>query len=165
MIEVYPNLFVGNENDYKLNVSRQDGWAVVHACKDPYHRQFLGYSSKGAPRGPEYLLARRGDRLALNIVDVKNPNYFSKEGMIDPALDFIDEALNHGLKVLVHCNLGGSRGPAIALIYMASRLGALPVESLEVAEQEFRSLYPYYNPEFGLREHLRQNWMDYCNKR
>ena len=163
MIEIYQNLFVGDENDYELEVSRQEGWAVVHACKEPYHRQFLGYSGRGAPKGPEYFLARRGDRLALNIVDVKNPDFFSKESMIDPALDFIDETRDQGLKVLVHCNQGGSRGPSIALLYMAARLGALPSESLEATEKEFRSRYPHYNPESGLREHLRQNWKSYCD--
>ena len=164
MIEVHQNLFVGNQSDYDFEVSRQDGWAVVHACKDPYHRRFLDYKGRGAPKDhPEYLLAKRGDRLALNIVDAHDPAFFSKDEMIIPALDFIDEALSRGLKVLVHCNLGESRGPSIALLYMAARLGALPAESLEAAEEKFRSIYPLYSPKFGLREHLRQNWRSYCD--
>ncbi len=164
MIEVHQNLFVGNQIDYDFEVSRENGWAVVHACKEPYHRQLLGYRGRAAPKDhPEYLLARRDDELTLNIVDVNNPAFFSKEEMIEPALDFIDEALSRGLKVLVHCNLGESRGPSLALLYMAARLGALPSESLEAAEQKFRSIYPFYNPKFGLREHLRQNWESYCD--
>ncbi len=163
MIEVHQNLFVGNQRDYDFEVSRQDGWAVVHACKEPYHRLFLNYKTRGAPKGDEYFLAKRGDRLALNIVDVNNPAFFSKEEMIEPALDFIDEALSRGLKVLVHCNLGESRGPSLALLYMTARLGALPSESLEAAEEKFRSIYSFYNPKFGLREHLHQNWKSYCD--
>lgn len=163
MIEVHQNLFVGNLRDYDFEVSRQDGWAVVHACKEPYHRQFLGYSGRGAPKGDEYYLAQRGDRLALNIVDAPDPAFFSKDEMIIPALDFIDDALSRGLKVLVHCNQGESRGPSIALLYMAARLGALPSESLEAAEEKFRSIYPLYSPKVGLREHLRQNWRSYCD--
>jgi len=164
MIEVHQNLFVGNQSDYDFKVSKQDGWAVVHACKEPYHRLFLDYKGRGAPKDhPEYLLAKRGNRLALNIVDVDNPAFFSKEEMIEPALDFIDEALSRGLKVLVHCNQGESRGPSLALLYMAARLGAIPSESLEAAEEKFRSIYPFYNPKYGLREHLRQNWRSYCD--
>ena len=115
MIKVDNNLFVGDERDYEFNVSRQDGWAIVHACKDPYHRQALGYRTRGAPKDhPEYLVARRGNRLILNIVDANDPSFFAKE-MIDQALDFIDKSLSNGKKVLVHCNQGESRSPSIAL--------------------------------------------------
>jgi len=70
MIEVYLNLFVGDQSDYEINVATQEGWAVVHACKEPYHRQALGYRVRGAPKDhPEYLVARRGNRLILNIVE------------------------------------------------------------------------------------------------
>jgi hypothetical protein len=164
MIEVYNNLFVGDQNDYEFNVSKQDGWAVVHACKEPYHRQELGYRSLGAPKDhPEYLVARRGHRLLLNIVDANDPSFFAKE-MISQALDFIDEALSSGQKVLVHCNQGESRSPSIALLYLAARAGAIPKESIDEAEKKFISLYPLYNPKPGLREHLRQNWLYYLNR-
>lgn len=164
MIEVYPKLFVGDENDYEFRVVGQEGWAVVHACKEPYHRQALGYRGRGAPKEhPEYLVAPRGNRLILNIVDVNNPAFFDR-GMIEAALDFIDESLTKGLKVLVHCNQGESRSPAIALLYMTARLDALPTESLEAAEEQFRPLYPNYNPKPGIRGHLLQNWEQYCSE-
>ena len=162
MIEVYPDLFVGNQQDYEFNVAKQDGWAVVHACKEPYHRQALGYERRGAPKShPEYLFAHRGNRLILNIVDADNPAFFAPE-MIDAALDFIEQALAGSQKVLVHCNQGQSRSPAIALLYMASRLDALPTSSLEAAEQEFRILYPDYAPKPGIRGYLAQHWEHYC---
>jgi hypothetical protein len=162
MIEVYPNLFVGNEQDYEFKVSNQDGWSVVHACKEPYHRQALGYSGRGAPKNhPEYLVAHRDNRLILNIVDADNPALFAPE-MIDAALDFIEQALARGQRVLVHCNQGRSRSPAIVLLYMASRLDALPTSSLEAAEQEFKTLYPNYAPKSGIRGYLLQHWERYC---
>lgn len=165
MIEVYPNLFVGDQSDYEINVAAQEGWAVVHACKEPYHRQALGYRGRGAPKDhPEYLVARRGNRLILNIVDANDPAFFAKE-MIDAALDFIDEALAKGLKVLVQCNQGESRSPSIALLYMAARLGALPTESLESAEEQFKAIYPNYYPKLGIRGHLRQYWQQYCDEK
>jgi predicted protein tyrosine phosphatase len=165
MIEVYPNLFVGDQIDYELNVLGQKGWAVVHACKEPYHRQALGYRGRTAPEGHrERLVARRGHRLILNMVDARDPSLFSEE-MMDAALDFIDETLDKGLKVLVHSNRGQSRSASIALLYMAARLDELPAESLEAAEEKFKTIYPYYNPQSGIREHLRQNWYRYCRGR
>ena len=108
MTEVCPNLFVGDQKDYDHNVAHQVGWAVVHACKEPYHRQALGYRTRGAPKGhPEYFVAHRGDTLILNLVDVDDPSFFRKE-MFDETLDFIDVKLSLGLKVLIHCNMGES---------------------------------------------------------
>ena len=44
------------------------------------HRDALGYSGKAAPKGhPEYLLARRENRLILNLVDANDPRLFAKE--------------------------------------------------------------------------------------
>ncbi len=102
--------------------------------------------------------------LFLNIIDARDPALFVKEA-IDAALDFIDEALAKGLKVLVHCDRGDSRSPAIVLLYMATRLGTLPAESLEAAEEQFRTLYPNYNPKPGIHGHLRQNWHQYCSEK
>lgn len=162
MIEVYPKLFVGKQEDYEYTVSCQTGWAVVHACKDPYHKQALGYSGGAiSSTHPEYLVARRGNRLILNIVDTPNPSFFSKEGMIDKALDFFDEMRVKDLKVLVHCNQGNSRGPSVTLLYMAARLRVLPADSLESAEQKFKELYASYFPGMGIRGHLRQFWQQY----
>lgn len=162
MREVHQDLFVGDQNDYEFTVAHLLGWAVVHACKLPYHKQAVGYSSQAAPRGhPEYLVARRGARIMLNIVDTDNPAFFSKEGLIDPALNFLDEQRSKELKILIHCNQGESRAPSIALLYMAARLGVLPTDSLEAAEVRFRPLYPNYFPKPGIRGHLRQYWQQY----
>jgi hypothetical protein len=79
MKEIHPHLFVGSEQDYESVVSKQAGWRVVHACKEPYHRRALGYSGRAAPKThPEYLIARRGDRLILNLVDAPDPAYIPK---------------------------------------------------------------------------------------
>ncbi len=119
MIEVYPNLFVGDQADYDDRVQQQEGWRIVHACKEPYHRQALGYTGRAAPQThPEYLIARRGHRLILNMVDANDPAYIPKE-IMDAALAFIYEGLTSGDRVLVHCNQGESRSPSIVLLYLA----------------------------------------------
>ena len=112
MIEVYTNLFVGAEHD-EVSLRGQDGWFVVHACKEPYHRQALGYRGQGAPKHhPEYLIARRDGRLILNLVDVDDVNFISPI-IIDAALGDIHQNIM-SKRVLVHCNQGQSRSPSIA---------------------------------------------------
>jgi predicted protein tyrosine phosphatase len=159
MVEIYANLYVGNQEDYEYEVRLKDGWAIVHACKEPYHRSLLGYTGRGAPKEhPEYLVARRGNRLFLNIVDVDSPDNIPKE-IIDAALSFIDDALSSGKKCLVHCNLGESRSPSIGLLYLASKC-VLP-NTFADAESEFRALYPVYNPKAGIRGFIIGYWKRY----
>lgn len=162
MLEVSPQLYVGDEGDYEREVKHQDGWCVVHACKEPYHRQALGYSGRGAPKDhPEYLIAPRGNRLILNLVDAPLPEFFSTE-IFDAALAFIDNSIKSGKKVLVHCNEGFSRGPSVALLFLASVSKAIPNTSHDEAEQAFIKLYPAYSPKSGIRGFLRNNWARYC---
>lgn len=164
MIEILTNLYIGNQDDYERKVKLQEGWAIVHACKEPYHRQALGYKGRAADRNhPEYLIAKRGNRLILNLVDVDNPEYISKE-IIDTALQFIHDNLNQGLKVLVHCNQGQSRSASIGLLYLAKYTDNLTSENFIDAEKEYIELYPLYNPANGIRTFMLQNWGIYKNK-
>lgn len=162
MIEVMPNLYVGNQADYESIVRGKDGWAVIHACKEPYHRTAVGYTGRAAPKThPEYLIARRGDRLALNLVDVDDPSFIATD-IIDVSLSFIHEQLNAGKKVLVHCNQGASRSAGIALLYMALS-NRLSQESFEKAEQSFKNIYPACAMAGGIRDFLRKNWARYIS--
>jgi predicted protein tyrosine phosphatase len=161
MIEIYPNLFIGNEKDYESRVRNEPGWCVVHACKEPYHRQALGYTKMGAPKDhTEYLIAHRGNRLILNLVDAPDPAYIPKE-IIDAALAFVNTSLNSGSRVLVHCNEGCSRSASIGLLYLAKFTDKLPKGEFLAAEAAFRTIYPPYNPKNGMRGFMRVNWKDY----
>jgi hypothetical protein len=170
MIEVMPRLYVGNQIDWETNVKHKGtgnpkpGWSVVQACKEPYHREALGYVCRGAPRDhAEYLWANRDKRLILNMVDVDDPSYIRPE-MIDNALDFIQSALVGGCdKVLIHCNQGGSRAPGLALFYMHQREGIYPV-GYEPAEHLFRDVYPNFQPAGGIRGYLIAHWDDPPNQ-
>ncbi len=109
MVEIHPNLFVGSQHDYEDNVRGQVGWCVVQACREPYHRQALGYTGQSAPKyHPEYFTARRGNRLILNLNDAANPAHIPKQ-IMDAALTFVEESLGKERRVLVHCNQGQSR--------------------------------------------------------
>jgi len=162
VIEVVSGLYVGDQAAYELEVAGRPGWSVVHACKEPYHRQLLGYSGRGAPKDhPEYLWAERGDRLYLNLVDAPDPVYIPKE-LIDRAVVWIHEALAGGSKVLVHCNQGESRSPTIALLHMAKYTEQFAEMPEADAEAVFRAIYPRYNPGQGMRGFMVNNWSRYA---
>jgi len=151
MIEVANALWVGSQLDYE-QIDNPHEWAVVHACKEPYHRQELGYTTRGAPKDhPEYLFCERDNRLILNLVDVDDPKYVAPE-IIHAAVEFIRK--HQGKNIIVHCNQGRSRSPTIAMLYLASTLGG----DFEAAEEAMRSRYPDYAPANGMREFARANW-------
>jgi hypothetical protein len=162
MIEIHQKLFVGSQTDYERIVRREDGWRVVQACRDPYHRRALRYTGRAAPKGhPEYLIARRSDRLILNLLDADDPSYIPKE-IMDAALAFIEESLGLGCRVLVHCNQGQSRGPSIGLLYLAAKTEAFSGLGFEAAHDRFREIYPGYDPHPGVRGFLMIHWTLYC---
>jgi hypothetical protein len=168
MIEIYPNVWVGDQNATILSYNEdpfENEWYVLHCCKEPYHRQFVGYISRGAPKDhPEYLFARRGNRMALNMVDAPKPEFFSPD-MIKAGLDFLEEGYKAGKKLLIHCNQGESRGPSVAMLFVYRRIlhneDAVLSHTFEEAEAEMRQIYPAYNPGEGIRAHLQQCWGEY----
>ena len=162
MIEVFSILFVGNEA-VASNVLHTSGWFIVHAGKEPFHRQALGYTGRGAPKDhPEYLVAERDGRLALNLVDAPNPAYIPKEA-IDAALEAIHKNISQS-KVLVHCNQGMSRSPTIALLYLLKHTQELKFESLSSVLEKFKALYPAYGPAGGMSGFIEKYWLEYAGR-
>jgi len=64
-------------------------------------------------------------------------------------------------KCLIHCNLDESRAIAIGFLYLAKN--NLLSKDYYIAENEFRNLYPYYNPKNGIRLFIKSNWNKYVN--
>lgn len=156
MIEVHEHLFVGGANDYAAIRERTD-WQIVQAARDPWHRQALKYEGNAAPREhPEYLVAKRGNRLILNLVDADEVRYFGPKPFEDAAL-FIAGSLKMGRRVLVHCNEGKSRAPSVAMFFLRGYTDKLP-RHFSMAETEFKRLYRYYAPNTGIRDYLRGVW-------
>jgi protein-tyrosine phosphatase len=98
----------------------------------------------------------------LNIVDAPKPEFFDI-GMIDKALDFIEQKLSEGLKVLVHCNEGRSRSASICLLYLIKH-GIINGDTLEDCEAEFMKVYPEYNPGTGIMGFVKEHWKDYVKQ-
>ena len=161
MIEIWPGLHIGSQRDYEGYVRAQPDWRVVHACKEPYHRQALGYTGRAVRKThPEYLIARRGSRLMLNIVDAADPAYIPKE-LIDAALEFIQISLCDGANVLVHCNEGCSRAPSIGLLYLLAYTDQIRRDSVDATVDAFRALYPPYAPATGVAGFIRLHFGHY----
>lgn len=156
MIEVSPNLFVGNQSDYEELPDGHD-FVIIHACKEPHHRRALGYTTPGAPKDhAEYLWCYRKGDLILNIVDVADPRFIAKP-MIDEAVKFARDHLAAGRKVFVHCNQGRSRSPTIAMLIMAPEMH----EAFTRAEMDFRKVYPLHDPARGIHTFAKENWGAY----
>lgn len=153
MIEVHPNLFVGSEEDYLQYLNShpsEEGLAVVHACKDPYHRERLGYSTRGAPRslGDAFFFLEDENvngnmcELYLNIIDADNPNFIPKV-LFTKSYDFINRHIKDR-KVLIHCNRGESRSAGIAMSYLYLFTDIFKgCRTHGDLIEEFKQLYPY----------------------
>jgi hypothetical protein len=172
MKQIFENLYCGNDADVYDLYSQAiptpgngegkcpSAWAVVHAAKEKWHRMVVGYTGRGCPKdSPFYYLKEFPKELYLNIVDAPLSIFFSKE-MIDKALDFIEQKLGEGLKVLVHCNEGFSRSPSICLLYLIKN-GIIKGETLEDCEAELMQIYPAYNPGTGMRGFVKEHWLEY----
>ena len=161
MIEVYPSLFVGCQQDFEAGSFASAEWAIVHACKEPHHRQALGYTGRAVDRNhPEYLIARRGNRLILNLVDVADPRWIDNT-IMNAAIQFIHENLQNGRFVLVHCNQGCSRAPSIGMLYLGTYTDQLPRDSFERALAVFKGRYPPFAPAGGVYGFLKSRWTEW----
>lgn len=165
MIEIFPNLYVGDQTDevdVRGRAARGQDWYVIHAAKDPYHRQALGYVERGAPKDHfEYLMAFRTNCMILNLVDVADPAYIAPK-LMDAALEQIDvELTKDGRKVLAHCNQGLSRSPTIGLLYLRRYTDKLPQDDYDEGVAFFKgAIYPPYAPAKGMADYGRQHWSD-----
>lgn len=156
MEEIINRLYVGGDSDYE-RLKGKSGWSFLRCCKEGPggHRETLGYSTHAAPKGPNYLAVEKGDRMALNFLDPTDPNLIP-EKMVATGLEYVHKRLTAGDKVLVACNMGHSRGPTTAMLYLRS-IGDLR-GNFHSSERVFRTLYPKYDPGLGVRQFARHHW-------
>lgn len=156
MEQIIDRLYVGNDSDYE-KLKGRSGWSVLRCCKEGPggHRETVDYGTRSAPQGKEYLAALRGPLMALNFIDSHDPNFIPLE-MVSKGIEFIGKRLAEGDKVLVACNLGHSRGPTTAMLYLRS-VGEL-TGSFGASERIFKTLYPHFDPGIGVRQFARSHW-------
>lgn len=155
MEQIIKGLYLGSDDD--VAKAKERGYARLSCCKygPDSHRSMLGYTTLAAPKGPDYLFAQRGDWMALNILDLSDPDMIPDE-VIDEGLRFIKKQMDAGNKILVHCNQGASRSPSIVLMFLRA-VGEMPSPFVR-SEHIFRTLYPPYDPGVGMRAHSRIRW-------
>jgi hypothetical protein len=158
---IFPKLWVGGDTDYEKMKDRE-GWSFARMCKygPGGHQQTLGYTTPGAPKGKDYLSVRKGNLLAVNVLDLDDPNMIPFD-CFKVALDFIKERLNAGDRVLVACNAGHSRGPSTGLAFLRS-IGDMP-HNFHMSEKVYRGLDPMYDPGMGVRQVMREHWSELDN--
>lgn len=165
MFKVTERLYVGSLDDLRnfLFLENPEDFYILYCTKNPSHKDMVGYEGKSCPKDhPEYLVARRGNQMALNMVDAPSPKFFSKE-MITAGLDFMEEGYNKGCKVLICCNKGQSRSPSMAFLFMATRLKEL-FGDFSDSFAMFRHLYGDYMPADGIYFHMLENWNEYMKE-
>lgn len=156
MQEIYTHLYVGDDSDYEKIKDNSD-WRSARMCKfgPGGHKESLGYTSMAAPKGKNYLSVIKDNRLAVNIIDMEDPNMIPFD-CIKVALDYIKEQLVKGKKVLVACNSGHSRGPSTGLAFLRS-IGDMPHHFVK-AENIYKVIYTKYDPGMGIRQVLKDHW-------
>jgi protein-tyrosine phosphatase len=155
MKQISPNVYVGSDEDYD-KLKDDKSWAFVRCAKygPGGHQQTLGYHTLAAPEGKNKFVARKGNLLALNLLDLDDPNFVPEEA-IQQGLDFIRDHVD-SQKVLIACNAGVSRGPTMGLMWLRT-IGRMPYGFMQ-SERQYRNLYRDYDPSLGIEQFARSHW-------
>ena len=93
-----------------------------------------------------------GRHLHINMVDASSPKYFHLE-QFSKAIHWVDPMQ----PTLIHCALGRSRAPSVAMTYLAYH-GLISSDSYYGAYKDFKLLYPAFAPNTGIREFMAEWW-------
>ncbi len=154
MIEVHPGVFVGTAKD--CGSEDVNGFDVIHACKYPCYVNQVGAGIPGRDH-PDYLHLETPTDLFLNMVDSPVIPVEFGNPMFERAIAFLHARQGTAKRVLIHCNLGQSRSPGIALAYMAW-LCKIPNLDYDTSRKAFSELYEDYRPGNGVRDYLTTQW-------
>jgi len=146
MKEIYDGLYVGNDED-----CMEFKGAVVHACQSCFVRGVHG-------RVEGRKVFENADDLYLNLLDISSLSYDYAYPIFKKSMEFIERKIKEK-EVLVHCNFGMSRSPSIALLYMAKK-GYIDNSSFKNALDDFKKIYNYYSPGFGMYRYFDGYWKD-----
>ena len=166
MHQIIPKLYVGDDTDCPDfgEVVYTDMY-VVHAAKDRCHRRAVGYKGRALDRNhPSYLWHETPDNLYLNLIDAPSSDFIPGK-LMDDAVNKIQEQLTQGKTVLIHCNQGTSRSPALALLYLNRFTDLVDHQDHAHAIQQFMEIYPDYAPGPGIDSYLRIAWAIEAEKR
>ena len=155
MEKIIDGIYLGSDKD--VSEAKRRRYARLCCCKDGVdsHRSMLEYTTLGAPKDENYYFAQRGNVMALNLIDVEDPNMIPWD-VIDAGLRFIQRMRQKGETVFVHCNAGHSRSPMIVMMFLRA-IGELP-QGFYRAQEIFKTLYEPYDPSKGVWVTARDHW-------
>ena len=158
MYKITERIFIGNDSDCNYKSSNTlTSIPTVHSCKT-CHQKALKYKGNIDPNNSFYLVYEELDNLFLNIVDMDTPLLHRYMSIITKAaLDFIGRKIKQD-PVIIHCNVGESRAPSIALLWLAKRSKLIRDNSFHEARLDMLKLFPDYNPSKGLALYLENHW-------
>lgn len=166
MEEIYkaPNgsrIYVGDDLDYE-KVKDNSDFKSCRMCKfgPGGHKETLGYTTQAAPKGKDYLSVVAKNRIAINIIDMQDPNMIPWKCITD-ALDYAKKQMDFGKNILFACNSGHSRGPTTGLMFLRS-IGEMP-HNFHMSERIYHTLYHKYDPGMGMRQVAREHWSELAN--
>lgn len=147
IVEVSTNLFVGDAEG--IREAKKRGMYIIHAAKEPWHRECLGYTGRAAPKDhPHYLWYADTWAMCCNLVDAPDAKYVPDE-LVTAIVWQMQAHLSIGKQVFIHCNKGESRAPTMALLYLLKNEKGWTVD-------KFKEAYPAYNPGAGMTAYLQQ---------
>jgi hypothetical protein len=156
ILRIANNLYIGKEEG--LVFTNRKEWAIIHANQS-YHYKVMGWSIHNRPKKDDknYLYSESSSEISLNWVD-GGPHLYEWYGpeFFIKLLDFIDKHIKER-KVFIHCDLGISRSPTLALIYLAKRANTIDNYCFEDAYKGFIKIYPQYKPG-GIASYIEQVW-------
>lgn len=156
LLRITDNLYIGN-NESLIFTNTRD-WVIIHACQ-LYHYKLLGWSTFNRPKKDDknYLIYETPNEISLNWVDGGSHLYdwFGVE-RFNHLLDIIDTG-RKTKKILIHCDLGHSRSPSLALLYLAKRTNLICNTTFTQAYMGFVKLYPQYRPG-GILNYIETHW-------
>lgn len=157
MFELEKNLFVGDIEEYTETVRFMPDMNVVIAAKEPYHREIVGYKTRGCPKdSPFYYTAKIKNGIVCNLIDGNSKEYIPDE-IIFCAVEFIRNCLFNNQPVFICCNQGKSRSPIIALLAVAYET---PYNSLdfETAYNKLKERYSLLDAGKGMYDYALEKW-------
>jgi hypothetical protein len=156
MDSVQERIFVGTDLECREGDA---AWAIVHACKSPCHQRAVGYRGSLSPSHPNYLVLEKPGDLFLNIIDPPQPLFMPP--LFTSFLGFASRHWDAGRSLLIHCNLGESRAPSLAMLFMAKHTHTIDGSSFDSAAAEFRQIFTRYTPGLGIQAYLRKHWDEF----
>lgn len=154
MIRISENVIIGDQVDLN-NLPDDNDYALCLVAKT-FHQFTVGYTGNLNKDHENYLIFEEPqyDRISFNLIDAPDVKYIP-EVIINAALEYIENMSAKGKEVFICCNQGKSRSACIGLMYLLRNKHDFFIEcnTFEDVENVYRTIYPYYEPNTGMREY------------